>query len=89
MTQRAAANHFELRGNSCCALDAARKAAIAANETIAGGKARAATLRKPTFGRPGIDIAHAPRPITAGKDPDLELKWRENAQRKFELAPLK
>lgn len=92
MMQRAAANHFELAGNSCCAMEAERKAVISTSSTIAGGKARAATqeLRKPGVGhRHGLDLAHAPRPITASKDPDFEQKLRDNARKKFELAPLK
>lgn len=92
MTQRAAANHFELRGNSCCEIERVRKAASAQQTTIPGGKARVATeeLRKPVFGpRRGLDIVHAPRPITASKDPNFESKWKTNAQMKFEVAPLK
>ena len=37
----------------------------------------------------GPDLAHAPRPVTAGKDPNFDRKWRENAQREFQVAPVK
>ena len=58
--------------------------------SVAGGKAAAhfQDLRKPAPASSGINVVHAPRPITASKDPDLEKKWRENAQ-KFQVAPVK
>lgn len=38
---------------------------------------------------PSIDVAHAPRPTLAPRDPRYEAAWRANAERQFELAPVK
>ena len=38
---------------------------------------------------PRIDIAHAPRPTLSPKDPRFENAWRANAEREFQIAPVK
>ena len=38
---------------------------------------------------PTIDYAHAPRPTLSPKDPRFEAAWRANAEREFQVAPLK
>ena len=38
---------------------------------------------------PTIDYAHAPRPTFAPKDPRFDAAWRANAEREFQLAPVK
>jgi len=38
---------------------------------------------------PSIDLAHAPRPTLSPKDSRYEAALRENAMKKFEIAPLK
>lgn len=35
------------------------------------------------------DFAHAPRPTLSPKDPRYEAAWRANAERKFQIAPVK
>lgn len=87
--QRAAANHFEMnRPSMASAVSPTTGAPV--ERYVAGGKAAAhlQDLRKPAPASSGGDVVHAPRPITASKDPDLERKWRENAQ-KFQVAPVK
>lgn len=44
--------------------------------------------RRPSSNERSLDIVHAPRPITAGKDPNFDRKWRENAEA-MQVAPLK
>lgn len=47
------------------------------------------SLRKvPSTGN-SIDLAHAPRPTMSPKDPRFETALRANAQREFQIAPLK
>lgn len=86
--QRAAANHFEMNRPSTSAVSTTTGAPV--ERYVAGGKAAAhlRDLRKPATASSGVDVVHGPRPITASKDPDLERKWRENAQ-KFQVAPVK
>lgn len=38
---------------------------------------------------PTIDYAHARRPTLSPKDPRFEAVWRANAEREFQVAPLK
>ncbi len=38
---------------------------------------------------PSIDIAHAPRPTLAPRDPRFEAAWRANAESQFQVAPVK
>lgn len=38
---------------------------------------------------PSIDIAHAPRPTLAPRDPRFEAAWRANAESQFQIAPVK
>jgi len=86
--QRAAANHFEL-----APIGAAKNTALpdfVVTPRPAGGKMWVQMLesRRPTSTEKGLDIVHAPRPITASKDPDFDRKWRANATA-VEIAPLK
>ena len=86
--QRAAANHFEL------APIGAPKTTALPNFVVTprpgGGKMWAQVLeaRRPASSERGLDIVHAPRPMTAGKDPDYDRKWRANAEA-IQVAPLK
>ena len=93
MRQRAAANHFELSRRSSDTPKVSSTQPNPMKERITGrGKAWAQfhESRKPVVGGgPSIDLAHAPRPITASKDPDFEKTLRENARKQFEIAPLK
>lgn len=86
--QRAAANHFALAragGPRNTALPN-----VVVGPSLAGGKhyAQMLELARQASNAPDVDLAHAPRPITAGKDADLELKWRANATG-FQVAPIK
>lgn len=36
-----------------------------------------------------IDLAHAPRPAFSPKDPHFEMVWRQTAEQRFQVAPLK
>ena len=86
--QRAAANHFEL-----ARVGGAKNTAlpnIVVGPALGGGKhyAQMLELFRQGSNAPGVDLAHAPRPITASKDPDLDLKWRANAA-SFQVAPIK
>lgn len=36
-----------------------------------------------------VDYAHAPRPTLSPKDPRFEAAWRANAEREFQVAPVK
>ena len=89
MMQRAAANHFELPSTS-----APRNTALPATVVergLGGGKHWAQIqelYERSVSSRGGVDLAHAPRPVTASKDPDLERKWRANASM-YQLAPVK
>lgn len=38
---------------------------------------------------PTVDYVHAPRPTMSPKDPRFESAWRANAEREFQVAPLK
>ena len=38
---------------------------------------------------PTVDYAHAPRPTMSPKDPRFETAWRANAEREFQIAPVK
>ena len=88
MIQRAAANHFQLPS-----VNAPRNTALPSVVTerkFGGGKhwAQMQEAYRPVANVRGVDIVHAPRPITASKDPDLERKWRANAM-EIQVAPLK
>ena len=86
--QRAAANHFALAPAGAAKNTALPK--VLAGPNLVGGKhyAQMLELARQGSSEPGVDLAHAPRPITAGKDADLELKWRANATT-FQVAPVK
>jgi len=88
MMQRAAANHFEMRKPA----PAASHPTTGGTSTVStiGGKhaAQIAESRRPAGTEKGLDVVHAPRPVTASKDPNFEAKWRENA-RQFQVAPIK
>ena len=88
MIQRAAANHFALPS-----VNAPRDTtlpSIVTERKLSGGKhwAQMQEAYRPAANVRGIDIVHAPRPITASKDPDLDRKWRANAM-EVQIAPLK
>ena len=94
--QRAAANHFELAPVGAPKNTALPKFVVAPRP--GGGKMWAQILesRRPVSGGRGLDIVHAPRPLTASKDPDLDRKWRANAEAlwraksdSFQVAPVK
>ena len=38
---------------------------------------------------PTIDYVHAPRPTMSPKDPRFEAAWRANAEKQFQVAPMK
>lgn len=86
--QRAAANHFALAPAGAAKNTALPK--IVVGPSLGGGKhyAQMLELARQGSSEPSVDLAHAPRPITASKDPDLELKWRANATT-FQVAPVK
>jgi hypothetical protein len=86
--QRAAANHFELAPIGAPKNTALPNFVVAPR--LGGGKMWAQILesRRPVSTERGLDIVHAPRPITASKDPDLDRKWLANA-RALQVAPLK
>ena len=90
MIQRAAANHLALPS-----VNAPRNTAIPSFVTerkLGGGKhwaqVQEANRSAANVKSVDIDIVHAPRPVTASKDPDLDRKWRANA-RAVQIAPLK
>ena len=88
--QRAAANAFEMRNLAPRTAESVKSTAPAVDLAPIRGKAamQAAESRRPVSSHGGLDVVHAPRPITAGKDPDFDRKWRENAE-KFQVAPVK
>jgi hypothetical protein len=47
------------------------------------------SMRKVPASGPEIDMASAPRPVYAPKDPRYEVALRDNAIREVEVAPLK
>lgn len=49
----------------------------------------AQSFRKVPSTGTGIDLAHAPRPTLSPKDPRYEAALRANAEREFQIAPLK
>ena len=53
------------------------------------GRELAYSLRKVPSTGPSIDLAHAPRPTLSPKDPGFEAEWRANAERQFQIAPVK
>ena len=91
MTQRAALNHLEVQRVHEPRTTGLPQTQPLSKNIIVGGKAGALAqdFRKVPSTGPGVDLAHAPRPITASKDPDFDLKLRENARKQFEIAPLK
>ena len=85
--QKAAALHSELGQSSGVAV--APTGEVARVPNIPGKHAaQMADSRKTSVSTGGIDLAHAPRPVTASKDPDFDQKLRENAQQ-FQVAPVK
>lgn len=83
--QRAAANAFERRSSGV----ATATGEVTRTPIIAGKHAaQMADSRRASMASSGIDLAHAPRPVTASKDPDFDQKLRENA-RQFQVAPVK
>lgn len=88
MMQRAAANHYEMRKPAPVGQSTSLTSPVAA--VPIGGKhaAQIAESRRPAQTERGLDIVHAPRPVTASKDPNFEAKWRQNAQQ-FQVAPVK
>lgn len=86
--QRAAANHFALAPARAAKNTALPRFVV--GPSLGGGKhyAQILELSRPGSSASGIDLAHAPRPITASKDADLDLKWRANAN-SFQVAPVK
>jgi hypothetical protein len=89
MMQRAAANHFEMRRPAPTTASTSSTTSTVDLTPVRGKHAmQIAESRRAVSTAPGLDVVHAPRPITASKDPDLEQKWRENAG-KFQVAPLK
>ena len=63
----------------------------ATNRAIGNARARelAHSFRTVAGSAPSIDLAHAARPALSPKDPRFEAAWRENALKKFRIAPLK
>lgn len=49
----------------------------------------AASLRKVPSTGTTVDLAHAPRPTMSPKDPRFETALRANAEREFQIAPVK
>lgn len=47
------------------------------------------SLRKVPSTGTTVDLAHAPRPTMSPKDPRFETALRANAQREFQIAPVK
>jgi hypothetical protein len=47
------------------------------------------SLRKVPSNGTTVDLAHAPRPTMSPKDPRFETALRANAQREFQIAPVK
>ncbi len=64
---------------------------LATNRPIGNAKAwdLAQSLRKVPSTGTSVDIAHAPRPTMSPKDPRFETAWRANAEREFQIAPVK
>ncbi len=53
------------------------------------GRELAYSLRKVPSTGSSIDLAHAPRPTLSPKDPRYEAALRANAERQFQIAPMK
>ena len=89
--QRAAANAFEMRNLAPRTTKSAKSTAPVVDLAPIRGKhaLQMAESQRTGSSERGPDVAHAPRPVTAGKDPNLERKWRENADREFQVAPVK
>ena len=64
---------------------------LALNRPAGNAKAweLAQSLRTVPSSGPSIDIAHAPRPTLAPRDPRFEAAWRANAESQFQVAPVK
>lgn len=64
---------------------------LATNRPIGNAKAwdLAQSLRKVPSTGSSIDLAHAPRPTMSPKDPRYETALRANAEREFQVAPVK
>lgn len=64
---------------------------LATNRPIGNAKAwdLAQSLRKVPSTGSSIDLAHAPRPTMSPKDPRFEAAWHANAEREFQVAPVK
>jgi hypothetical protein len=64
---------------------------LAANRPDGNAKAWevAQSLRRVPGTGADIDLAHATRPTISPKDSRFEAAWRENAEREFQIAPVK
>jgi hypothetical protein len=64
---------------------------LAINRPVGNAKAWALAQSLKTVPITGnnIDLAHAPRPTLAPRDPRYEAAFRENATKNFQVAPLK
>ena len=64
---------------------------LATNRPIGNAKAwdLAQSQRKVPSTGTSVDLAHAPRPTLSPKDPHYEAAWRANAERQFQIAPVK
>ena len=90
ITQRAAANAREMQqvhGPRVTALPKAGPSMFISGNGKAWAQMQE-SKRQVTKSSGDIDLAHAPRPVTASKDPDFDQKLRENAQQ-FQVAPVK
>lgn len=89
MMQRAAANAYEMRNTGPRTGSVQSTAQTVDLGPVRGKHAmQIAESRRSVSSERGLDVVHAPRPITGGKDPNFEAKWRENA-RQFQVAPVK
>ena len=86
-----------LRGWPCCGVfntsEVTGQSVDLAHGNIQYGNAKAqqiaASLRKVPGTGPSIDLAHAQRPTMSPKDPRYEAALRANAEREFQIAPVK
>jgi calcineurin-like phosphoesterase family protein len=64
---------------------------LATNRPIGNAKAwdLVQSLRKVPSNGASVNLAHAPRPTMSPKDPRYETAWRANAERGFQIAPVK
>ena len=64
---------------------------LATNRPAGNAKAwqLAQDFRKVRSSGASVDLAHAQRPTMSPKDPRFEAAWRANAEREFQIAPVK